>query len=54
MKFSYRSVGAFLTGMLPRTSFEINVNGMDNVEEVLYNRDLLVHSSRWNCAFGTI
>lgn len=54
MAVTYRSVGALLTGMLPRTTFEINVNGVDDVKEILHNRDFLVHSSRWNRTFSTI
>lgn len=42
---TYRPIGALLTSMLPRTTFEINVNSVDDVEEILHNRDFLVHSS---------
>jgi len=51
---THRSVGTFLTGVLPGASFEINVNSMDDVEEVLHDRHFLVHSARWNRTLGTI
>lgn len=53
MTATYRSVSTLLTGMLPRTSFKINVNGVNDVEEILHNRDFLVDSSR-DRTFSTI
>lgn len=51
---AYRSVRALLTGVFPRTALEIDVNGMNDVEEVLHDRDLLVHSSGRHRTLGTV
>ena len=51
---THRPVCSFLTRMLPRTSFEIDVNGMNDVKKVFNNCDLLEDSSRGYSTFSSI
>lgn len=51
---THRPVGALLAGMLPRTTLEIDVNSMDDVEEVFHDRDLLVNPSGRHCTLSTV
>lgn len=51
---TYRPVRSLLASMLPWTTLKVNVDSMNNVEEVLHDRDFFVHPAGWNGAFSAI